>query len=191
MSEEQEIWRTGRRIIVQTPRRGNQAQEGRPLLQCCFGSVGSELNCQTSSFLDFPFKIYSASLCFCKICLTKGRRNCRGVSLLWIVHRKTSQEQNNKRRLQVGLGVTELLRTSYGTIYVCFHSWFCRICFDRATARLFVSATHFIELWRPWRMNTPRLLHLWTWFFQPGSIYFCLTRLILLKQLFLLPWNNC
>ena len=26
-----------------------------------------------------------------------------------VVHRKSSQEQNNKRRLQVGLGVTELL----------------------------------------------------------------------------------
>ena len=67
------------------------------------------MNCQTSSFLDFPFKIYSASLGFCKICLTKGRRNCRAVSLLWIVHRKRRQEQNNKRQLQVGLGVTELL----------------------------------------------------------------------------------
>ena len=32
--------------------------------------------------------------------------------------------------------------TSYGTIYVCFHSWFCRIFFNRATARLLVSATH-------------------------------------------------
>ena len=24
--------------------------------------------------------------------------------------------------------------TSYGMIYVCFHSWFCRICFDQAMA---------------------------------------------------------
>ena len=67
------------------------------------------MNCQTSSFLDLPLKIYSASLGFCKICLTKGRRNCRGVSLLCIVHRKSSQGQHNKRQLQVGLGVTELL----------------------------------------------------------------------------------
>ena len=195
ISEEQESWRTGRRKIV---RRSDQAQKGRPMLQRCFGSVGTELNCQTSSFLDFPLKVYSASLCFCKICLTKGRRICRGVSLLWIVRRKSSQEQNNKRRLQVGLGVTEQLNveltyfpTSYGTIYVCFHSWFCRICFDRATTRLFVSATHFFEPWRPWRMNTARVLYLRTRFFQPGSIFFCLTSLILLKQLFLSPsWAN-
>ena len=79
------------------------------VMQRCFGSVGTELNCQTSSFLDFPLKSYSASLGFCKICLMKGRRNCRGISLLWIVHQKSSQEQNNKRRLQVGLRVTELL----------------------------------------------------------------------------------
>ena len=83
--------------------------ESRPLLQRCFGSIRTELNCQTSSFLDFPLKVYSASLRFCKICLMKGHHNCHGVSLLWIVHRKSSQEQNNKRRLQVGLGVTELL----------------------------------------------------------------------------------
>ena len=75
--------------------------------------------------------------------------------------------------------------TSYGMIYVFFHSWFCIICFNRATASLFVSATHFFELWRPWRMNMAQVLCLWTRFFQPGSIYFCLTSLILLKQLFL------
>ena len=99
ISEEQENWRTA------TER---SSTESRAPLQRCFGSVGTELNCQTSSFLDLPLKIYSASLGFCKICLTKGRRNCRGVSLLWIVHRKSGQEQNNKR-LQVGLGITELL----------------------------------------------------------------------------------
>ena len=31
-----------------------------------------ELNRQTSNFLDFPLKIYSASLGFCKICLRKA-----------------------------------------------------------------------------------------------------------------------
>ena len=126
----------------------------RPLLQRCFGSVWTELNCQTSSFLDFPLKIYSASLGFCKICLTKGRCNCRGVSLLC-----TSEEQSRTKQKTVVTGwfgshwtqcwmIVQLIcfQTSYGTIYVCFHSWICRICFDRATARLFVSATR--SSWR-------------------------------------------
>ena len=124
--------------------------ESRPLLQRCFGSIRTEFNCQTSSFLDFPLKIYSASLGFCKTCLSKGRRNCRGVSLLRICTSKEQSRTKQQTAVTGWLGVTELLNlqlvcfpTSYGTIYVCFHSRFCRICFDRATVHLFVC---FVEL---------------------------------------------
>ena len=153
--------------------------ESRSLLQRCFLEVSGRLNwiVKPLLFLISRWRFF-AILGFCKICLTKGRRNYCGVSLLWIVHRKSSQEQNNKRRLKVGLEVTELSNvksirfpTCYGTIHVCSHSWFCRICFDRARAHLFVSATNFCELWWPWRMNTARALQLWTRFFQLGSIY--------------------
>ena len=68
------------------------------------------------------------------------------------VHRKSSQEQNNKPRLQTGLGATELLNvqlpcfpTSYDTVYLCFHLGFCKICFARATARSVVSATNLMR----------------------------------------------
>ena len=162
INEKQESSRTGRTKNCPNSATERSSTESRPLLQRCFGSVGTELNCQTSSFLDFPLKIYSASLQW-------------RLALLWIVHRKSRQEENNKRRLQVGSGVTELLNVqlicfpmSYGTIYICLHSWFCRICVDWATARLFVSATDFFALWRRWRMNTARVIYLWTRLFHLG-----------------------
>ena len=171
----------------------------RKVASCCSPALdwtASGLNCQTSSFLDFPFKIYSVALVFCKTYLTKGRRNCRGVSLLWIVHRKSSQEQNNKRRLQVSLGVIELLNlqficfpTRYGTIYVDLHSWFCRNCFDRAKRRRVRLFLQLISLSSDgpdaWTRREFYICELDI--FRPGSIYFCLTSLILLKQLFLSP----
>ena len=50
-----------------------------------------------------------------------------------------------------------------------------RLVWESVNCWMFVSAIHFFELWRPWRMNTARVLYLWSRFFQPGSIYFCLT----------------
>ena len=55
------------------------------------------------------------------------------------INRKSSQEQNSKPRLQSGLRATGLLNVlllhvttrspmSYGTIHLCFHLGFCRIC---------------------------------------------------------------
>ena len=124
--------------------------ESRPLLQRCFGSVWTELNCQTSSFLDFPLKIYSASLGFCKICLRKAVAiavvfRCCGLYIGRAVKNKTTN--GGYRLVWESLNCWMIVQlicfpTSYGTIYVCFHSWFCRIFFNRATARLFVSATH-------------------------------------------------
>ena len=110
-----------------------------------FGSVGTELNWTELSnlwFSAFPVEDSFTSLCFRKICLTKGRLNYRGVSLLCIVHRKSNQQQQIAvtgwfgSHWTVECSITCFLTSSHGTIYVCFCSWFCRICFDWAMARL-------------------------------------------------------
>ena len=106
----------------------------------------------------------------------------------------TSKEQSrgkkHKRRLQVGLGVTELLNLqliyfpmSYGTIYICFYSRFCRICFDRAMARSFVFQliSDGPDAW------TRREFYICELHFPTWAFFFCLTSLILLKQIFLSP----
>ena len=107
ISEEQESWRTGRRKIVQTPRPSDQAQK---VARCCSAALeasGPNWTVKPLVFLISSWRFILLALVFVKFFWQKV--NCRGVSLLWIVHRKSSQEQNNKRRLQVGLGVTELL----------------------------------------------------------------------------------
>ena len=73
---------------------------------------------------------------FCKICLKKGRCNCCGVSLLWLyIGRAVKNKTTNGgyRLVWESLDCWMIVQlicfpTSYGTIYVCFHSWFCRIC---------------------------------------------------------------
>ena len=93
-TRELEIWR---RKIVRTPERNDQSKttERSPAV----GSDGTELNFQTSSLQDFPLNIYSASLAVCKLCLTKGRRNCRGGSLCVCVdvHRSVENKSTNPR----------------------------------------------------------------------------------------------
>ena len=168
ISEEQESWRTWRRKSPNsTPERSST--ESRPLLQRCFGSVWTELNCQTSSFLDFPLKIYSTSLGFCKICLRKAV----AIAVAFRCCGCTSEEQSRKKKTNGGYRlVWESLNcwmivqlicfpTSYGTIYVCFHSWFYRICSsERRRVCLFLQPI------------TARVLYLWTRFFQPGPSIF-------------------
>ena len=137
ISEEQESWRAGRRKIVQTPRRSDQGQECRPL-SCSAALEAFELNCETSSFLDFPLNIYSASLAFCKIFLTKGRRHCRGGSLnyaLYIERAVKNQTTNRGYRLVWEPMFSDEL---WYDLRLCSFSEFWRICFDRGTARLFV-----------------------------------------------------
>ena len=78
--------RVGELILEKFSKLWNKAikakqQKGHPLLQPCLGSIGTVLNCQTSSFHDFPLNIYSASLGVCKVWLMKGCQNCRGGSL--------------------------------------------------------------------------------------------------------------
>ena len=151
ISEEQESWRTWRRKIVQTQRPSDQAQK---VGRCCSAALEASGPNWTvkplRSFLDFPLKIYSASLGFCKICLRKAVaiavafRRC-GLYIGRAVKNKTTN--GGYRLVWESLNCWMIVQlicfpTSYGTIYVCFHSWFCRIFFNRATARLFVSATH-------------------------------------------------
>ena len=148
-------WRTGDLENLKKKNCPNSAPdrsstESRPLLQRCFGSVWTELNCQTSSFLDFPLKIYSASLGFFLIWLRKAIAiavafRCCGLYIGRAVKNKITN--GGYRLVWETLNCWMILQltcfpTSYGTIYVCFNPWFFRICFDRATARLFVSATH-------------------------------------------------
>ena len=121
--------------------------EGRP--QRCFGSVGTELNWKTLVFLTSRWISILLALFFVKFVWRKivaiaVAFHCCG---LYIERAAKNKTNNGGYRL-----VWESLNcwifsfsTSYGTIYVSFHSWFCRICFDWATARLFVGATHFFD----------------------------------------------
>ena len=72
ISEEQKSWRAGRRKIVQTRDRAINHRKSLTVAALLFGSVGTEQNCQNSSFLDSPLKIYSLALVFVKFVWRKA-----------------------------------------------------------------------------------------------------------------------
>ena len=108
ISNEQESWKTWGRKFFQTQRRSDQAQK---VGRCCSAALeasGPNWTVKPLVFLISRWRFILLALVFVKFVWE------RPLQLLWrfvvvVVHRKSSQEQNNKRRLQVGLGVTELL----------------------------------------------------------------------------------
>ena len=110
-----------------------KAQNGRPLLQRCFESIWTEQLAVKPlvSVIYFPWlSIYSASL----VVSVKFAWHTGGaIAVTWSVvvdlHRKTSsRQQSGKPWSQVSLGAIDLkCWMSYGMIYVCCHSGFCRL----------------------------------------------------------------
>ena len=169
ISEEQESWRTWRRKIFQIQRRSDQAQK---VGRCCSAALeasGPNWTVKPLVFLISRWRFILLALVCCKICLKKGRCNCCGVSLLWLyVGRAVKNKTTNGgyRLVWESLNCWMIVQlicfpTSYGTIYVCFHSWFCRICStERRRVCLFL------------QLITARVLYLWTRFFQPAPSIF-------------------
>ena len=150
ISEEQESWRTGRRKIVQTQRWSDQAQK---VGRCCSAALkasGPNWTVKPLVFLISHWRFILLALVFVKFVWRKAVAiavafRCCGLYIERAVKNKTTN--GGYRLVWKSLNCWMIVQlicfpTSYGTIYVCFHSWFRRICFDRATARLFVSATH-------------------------------------------------
>ena len=179
ISEVQESWRTWRRKISQTQRRSDQAQK---VGRCCSAALeasGPKWTVKPLVFLISRWRFILLALVFVKFVCRKAVAiavafRCCGLYIGRAVKNKTTN--GGYRLVWESLNcwmIVQLIRAVVRFVFI--HDFVEFVSTEQRRVCLFL------------QLITARVLYLWTRFFQPGSIYFCLTSLILLKQLFLLP----